>query len=361
MSEMREEMLRTLDRLVEETLTTSVREAAEAETTNASGAAADTAVQPLWSALDNAGFLAIAGAGGDADVTFADAMALIRRSAYHALPVALGETIIARWLAGRAGLALPEGTVGLAIATPRAPLRLAGRESLHQGDSITVARRAGAPVLVAGLGNSGSEQIALLDVGATPVVRSRNIAGEQRETFALAPPHGGQKLIGHAVRATATADLLAAGALLRAVQMTGALDRTLEHCLLWANDRVQFGRPIARFQAIQHQLAVLASETAAAGAAVDQAIEAAAHGPEFATVAIAKARTGEAAGKAANIAHAVFGAMGFTREHSLHYVTRRLWAWRNEFGGEAHWQAELGRAVAGRGRDGLWPWLTAER
>jgi acyl-CoA dehydrogenase len=357
MSEMREEMLRTLDRLVEETLTTPIREAAEAETSDA----ADAAVQPLWSALEEAGFLAVAGAGGDADVSFADAMALVRRSAYHALPLPLAETIIARWLAGHCGLALPDGAVGIVVATPRPPLRLAGHGSASSADNIAVARRSGAPVLVAGVGDDGSEQIALLDIGSAPAMRSRNIAGEQRETFPLAPPHGGQKLLAQAPCQTATADVLAAGALLRSVQMAGALDRSLEHCLLWANDRVQFGRPIARFQAIQHQLAVLASETAAAGAAVDQAVEAAADGPDFATIAIAKARTGEAAGKAANIAHAVFGAMGFTREHSLHYVTRRLWAWRNEFGGEAHWQAELGRAVAARGRDGLWAWLTAER
>ena len=68
---------------------------------------------------------------------------------------------------------------------------------------------------------------------------------------------------------------------------------------------------------------------------------------------------GEAAGKAANIAHASFGAMGFTREHALHYSTRRLWAWRNEFGGESFWQAEIGRSVAKAGGDRLWATLTA--
>jgi acyl-CoA dehydrogenase len=75
-------------------------------------------------------------------------------------------------------------------------------------------------------------------------------------------------------------------------------------------------------------------------------------------VAVAKARVGEAAGKGAEIAHQVHGAMGFTREHNLHYCTRRLWSWRDEFGNETLWQARLGREVARQGADALWPMLT---
>jgi len=50
--------------------------------------------------------------------------------------------------------------------------------------------------------------------------------------------------------------------------------------------------------------------------------------------------------------------MGFTREHPLHYATRRLWSWRDEFGAEAYWQTEIGRAVAAKGADRLWAMLT---
>ena len=75
------------------------------------------------------------------------------------------------------------------------------------------------------------------------------------------------------------------------------------------------------------------------------------------TVAAAKARVGEAAGVAAEIAHQVHGAMGFTHEHSLHHFTRRLWAWRDEYGRETHWQEQLGRRVAGGGADSVWEFL----
>ena len=65
------------------------------------------------------------------------------------------------------------------------------------------------------------------------------------------------------------------------------------------------------------------------------------------------------AGLGAGIAHQCHGAIGFTYEHSLHFVTRRLWSWRAEFGGESHWSLELGREVAARGAEALWPHLTS--
>ena len=55
----------------------------------------------------------------------------------------------------------------------------------------------------------------------------------------------------------------------------------------------------------------------------------------------------------------VFGAIGFTREHILHRYTRRLWAWRDDFGNESEWAEQLGRRVIAAGADELWPMLAA--
>jgi len=128
----------------------------------------------------------------------------------------------------------------------------------------------------------------------------------------------------------------------------------------YANDRVQFGQPIAKFQAIQQQLALLAEQAAAALVAVESAVSAVAAGRPSAAlaVAVAKIRTGEAAGKVAEIAHQVHGAIGFTHEHSLHRLTRRLWSWRDEFGTESRWSQELGREVMSAGANTLWPTIT---
>jgi len=76
----------------------------------------------------------------------------------------------------------------------------------------------------------------------------------------------------------------------------------------YANDRVQFGQPIAKFQAIQQQLALLAEQAAAALVAVESAASAVAAGRPSAALAVAaaKIRAGEAAGKVAEIAHQLY-------------------------------------------------------
>jgi acyl-CoA dehydrogenase len=128
----------------------------------------------------------------------------------------------------------------------------------------------------------------------------------------------------------------------------------------YAQTRVQFGRPIAKFQAIQQNLAVLAGHCAAAIAAADMAAEALHGGSTLFFVGAAKARAGEAAGVAAGLAHQLHGAIGFTQEFGLHHLTKRLWSWRDEFGNEAEWNALVGRAALTAGSEGLWPALTAE-
>jgi acyl-CoA dehydrogenase len=153
-----------------------------------------------------------------------------------------------------------------------------------------------------------------------------------------------------------------AGALLHAALMAGALEAALDMAVDYANTRKQFGRPIGAFQAVQQQLAVCASEAAAAAVAALAAGRAAdRRGLEGAGFEIASAKVvcGEAAGTGAAIAHQVFAAMGFTDDHPLHLFTRRMWAWRNAGGAERMWARRIGEAALSRGGDALWPDLTA--
>jgi len=346
---MRDEMLRTLDRIVEDTVTIAMREAADEKASGGGSAKTADATASLWSALEEAGITAI-GAGGEDDVAFADAMELIRRAGYHALPVPLAETIIARRILACAGIEAPDGAITLAVpGAGELPRFENGRLT---GSIRSVPYGASAPHAVV----ATDGQLHLIDIRDALLTRASNMAGEARDTLDLSRG----KIVKSVVSADAVSDLEAEGALIRAVALSGALSACLDHSLTWANDRIQFGKPISKHQAIQHLLAQIAEESAAAGAAADLAIEAAEGGPKRFEIAIAKARVGEAAGKAANWAHAAFGAMGFTREHALHYTTRRLWAWRNEFGSEVYWQAELGRLVAGHGGKRLWPLLNGE-
>lgn len=153
-------------------------------------------------------------------------------------------------------------------------------------------------------------------------------------------------------------NLFRLGALCRSFQMAGALETVLRMCVEHANVRVQFGKPIAQFQAVRQQIAALAGQSAAASRAADLTLEAVMRGGGENEIAAAKARIGEAAGIAAAIAHQVHGAMGITYEHALHQYTRRLWAWRDDFGNERYWQRKLGASISVRGADNLWAFLS---
>lgn len=325
----RDLMLRSLDRIVEEKADNAVQ-AADGKP----GFPAD-----LWAALEEAGMTAL-GEENEGDLGLGNAAALMERAAYHTLPVPLAETILARRLLAKAGMGIPDGALSVAPPSANRDGKAAG---VPWGSAV-------AGVVVA----TGADTLALIDAREV-AVPGFNMAGEPRDTIDLARA----PVIATAKLADAPRTVEAEGALIRAVQMSGAMSRVLEHGLTWANDRIQFGRPIARFQAIQHLMAELAAEAAAASASALMAVEAAAERSDRLAIAIAKARTGEAAGRVCAIAHEVFGAMGFTQEHTLHYATRRLWSWRNEFGSEVQWQAEIGRVIAAGGADNLWTTLTA--
>lgn len=141
------------------------------------------------------------------------------------------------------------------------------------------------------------------------------------------------------------------GALMRSVQMAGALDRVLEMTVRYAKERQQFGQAINRFQAVQQQIAQLAGHTALAGAAVGAAVSVP---DDLRMVATAKICAGHAAGAASAIAHQVHGAIGFTQEHQLHRWTTKLWRWRDDYGSETFWARELGANVMASGADRVW-------
>jgi len=141
------------------------------------------------------------------------------------------------------------------------------------------------------------------------------------------------------------ADRRRLGAVLSCAQIAGALERALQFTVEHVTTRQQFGVPIVRFQAVAHQLAQLAEETAAARAAADGA---SADSQEW-KVAAAKVRCGEAAAKGAEIAHQLHGAIGFTNEHALRHFSAILWQARDRFGTETEWAIQLGRHVAASG------------
>jgi len=195
------------------------------------------------------------------------------------------------------------------------------------------------------------DAVVSLDPALADVTEGRNIAGEPRDSVAV------DVVVPTDAVATASADareeLLRRGALARAVTMSGAAQGALSASVRYATERVQFGRPIAKQQAVQHALAETAAEVEAMRASADAAVAVCAEegflsDAALVAVATAKAQAGASAEVVARLAHQVHGAIGTTQEHSLHHVTLPLWSWRDDFGSERFWQERLGRlALAG--------------
>jgi acyl-CoA dehydrogenase len=317
----------------------------------------------LWQSVEESGLTLalVSEADGGVGIEAADALRLVRRSAFHALPLPLPETMLAVSLWVSAGGEPVEGAVTLAPvnADDRILIEKNAQGYVLSGKARRVPWGAAAGHLVVlARDAAGKGHLVLLAKGAAKAEARRNVAFEPRDTLNF----DGVTVAADAVRAApaglSSESLLLLGAQLRTQQLIGGMERCLDYAIAYANERVQFGKPIGKFQAVQHMLAVAAGHFAAATAAADAAIEA--HGTPQAelAIAVAKSRAGEAAGQVAAIAHQVFAAMGFTQEHPLHFSTRRLWSWRDEFGREAFWQERIGRLVCSGGGESLWPLLT---
>ncbi|HYH31931.1 MAG TPA: acyl-CoA dehydrogenase family protein [Pseudonocardia sp.] len=303
----------------------------------------------LWATLEETGLarLTLPAEAGGSEGTFADAAVVLAAAGTHAARVPLVETdLLAGWLLHAAGVAAPEGPL-TAVA---GALEVDGSTVRGELRRVPWARAA------AGVAVLTDAHVVLLEPAAFTVTEGVNLAEEPRDTLVV----DGQAVAVVPAPDGAAAELRLRAALGRAQLLAGAARGALAATVRYAGERVQFGRPIGRFQAVQQQLAEAGAEVAAASAAAAAAAGVAtadgmAAGSTRFAVAAAKARTGEAAGAVARIAHQVHGAIGFTREHDLRLLTTRLWAWRDEDGSDAQWNAELGATVLAAGAEGLWP------
>jgi len=126
---------------------------------------------------------------------------------------------------------------------------------------------------------------------------------------------------------------LTAGALARTAEMVGAAQHVLELAVEHAKTRVQGGRPIGGYQAIQHACADLVRDVDASRGLLYVAAWKAGEGmPADGDVATAKAYAGEACLTVARRAHQIFGAIGYCEEHMLHLLHKRIQAASVDFG-----------------------------
>lgn len=320
----------------------------------------------LWDEMEELG-LTLASvpeeAGGQGG-SLIDALTVLRASGRHAVPLPLAETsVLAGWILAEAGLPVGAGpsTVAPVRSTDRLELTRSGDGARLSGRAPRIPwGRSAARIVALANDEEGRLFAAGVEPSAVGVVDGRNLAAEPRDTI---------EFVDVLVEAGAFAPLpldrdavLLRGALSRAVLMLGALERTRDLAVAYSKDRVQFGRPIARFQAVQHLLAQIARDVAVVRAAVELAVSAAAEddGSGWLEIASAKIVAGRAARSVSAQAHQVHGAIGVTKEYSLSILTRRLWSWRDEFGSEAQWSQRIGDA-AWRDEGGVWDLVTSSR
>jgi acyl-CoA dehydrogenase len=343
------------DRQFRELLTREALETASAGQWNAA----------LWRSVEESALslALVPEAQGGSGLVAGDAFEIVRLTGYRALPLPLADTMMAKALWGAAG-----GDVQLA---GERPVLLASPAA----GTVPVLRE-----VPGGLGLSlVTEPLAFADVPASLLVQARSPEGEDCLLLLDAEGLRRERCTGpgleqafafrlHEVVVPAARRarwqpqhplaLQAHGALVRSMQMVGAMQRCLELGLQYASERVQFGKAIARFAPVQDMLVEAAAETAAAVSAAGLAVEHwqpdAGEASIFCSAA-AKARCGEAAGKVSALVHQVHGAIGFTQEHVLHHHTRRLWAWRDDFGSESFWNRWLGEQVCAAAGSTLWP------
>lgn len=266
----------------------------------------------LWAALEESGYLdaLVAEDSGGAGLTLASLHALTVIAGQYLLPAPFAETALARAVLAQENARAPMGAAVVLLA-PSAVIPLA-RHATHalgeEGDRLVLReiRRVSADPFGAGGG--------LVEETGGPIV---DVA---RGELSLAR----------------------CAAALTAARMAGMMSRMMDLCVAYVSDRKQFGRTLSQFQAIQHQLAVMAEQVVSAGVAARIGMS----GSDFhpARVAVAKCRVSEASAIVAGIAHAVHGAIGVTAEVDLQLYTRRLKQGQIAFGAESYWAMYLARA-----------------
>lgn len=279
---------------------------------------------------------------------------LIRQAASFALPAPLAETLVANLVLAESGLEVADAWAALVFAGGQLPVVDNGTIS---GVVDNAPGEVSNSLLVVPVTDQGKIRVATF--------RADRLTIEQRESLAGEPRARVQMDEATPIQLSAVVDGMTGDglrqfcALVRASQIAGAMEKMTELTVGYVKERQQFGRPLGKFQAIQHKVADIAGESALANAAVEQAVRMLSEHPEpfsgnavaFLPVATAKVVTSEGAGTVSRLAHQSHGAMGFSFEYPLQQYSRRIWSWREEYGSEFYWSERIGMAVAGEIRN----------
>ena len=316
--------------------------------------------ESLWKVLCEKGFatISIPETLGGSDGDLADACLVLHELGRSAAAVPFVEnTLLAGWALAEAGVALPRGMSTMSTGTSKDELTVTGDLGgavldgvLHR---VPWATHSNQIVVLAEI--DGKPHLIQVPTALATIEEGRNLAMESRDMVRFEKVTVSADKVIEAPESVNQESLGLRGALSRAALIAGALDRVTEITIRYTAEREQFGRPIARFQAVQRHLVRIAEQTVSARMAVDAAAINASTHLDFFDIASAKIVASEAAGTVSAASHQAHGAIGMTKEYELGQLSRRLWSWRDECGSEAVWSRRLGARVAEAGAGALWP------
>lgn len=275
-------------------------------------------VSALWTVIQESGLLdaMVPEDRGGAGLAAEDVSAVVIGCGEHLVPAPVAETIVGRAIIAHSGAAIPvDGPIVLwpqsadgMLRSQCAPTFCRGAFALTQlGDTFTLVEL-----------HAGDPDAFNLTPASIKPSAGTLIAFERQGV-----------------------DLMSwAGAIL-AASMAGAMNTVLAISIDHASTRIQFGRPLSKFQAIQHHLAVMAEQVASANAAARFAFMTNTRVQNPWRAAVAKCIVNEAAELTCGLAHTVHGAIGISKEHDLQLYTRRLKRWQLSFGSESYWAREI--------------------
>ncbi|MCV7433613.1 acyl-CoA/acyl-ACP dehydrogenase [Mycolicibacterium bacteremicum] len=303
----------------------------------------------LWSTLHELGLVRLTGSAehGGSGAGWAEGAELLAAATRHGVRVPLAEhDLLACWLLEAAGLPADDTLRTVCV------LDAAGTAT-----GVPWAQAAGRIVVVFPDSDGVGHRMADVDASTLTITAGTNMIGEPRDT--VTADVAVLKSDSRAIDDALVAQLRLKSALVRAIQVCAALDTALGLTIEHTSSRVQFGRSLSKFQAIQHMVADIAAEAALARAATEAALNVAITSDWTAAnlgflVAVARSCAGHAASVVVRNAHQAHGAIGTTIEHRLHEYTRAALAWRSEYGPVTHWDEAVTKAAVAAGAAGLW-------
>lgn len=318
----------------------------------------------LWEVLTESELVSIGipenlgGAGGD----FEDAFSIIYLAGKYAVPLPLSETILAKGVLADLGQQTNSDPTTFSFE-PENNIRFekSGSGYSVSGKLVNVPWGRHSKFVLAMGKLDGSDVVGLLPLDQVVVDKINNLAGEPRDVLMFEEVFI-EELILHTINAEEFKEkMINLATLSRIAMMAGAIEKVMELSTKYVKEREQFGRPLHRFQMVQQLLATLAGETVITISSMNNVIKAYEEDSFVRELPYARIRVNEAAGIVAHAAHQAHGAFGVTYEHSLHQYTRRLWAWRDEFGAESVWIDKMVTYLLDFPDENLWETMTKKQ